>query len=119
MQHNYFLIDSSNRKDKNNTNSNDFSVEFNKPITIRKYIKMLYFSGPNLQYNINSKNNLFIFNQSNIFIPIANYNAIELANEIKTAVQLLYPAIAFNMVFDQKTFKYKLSANNAFNISAN
>ena len=98
--HNYFLISSENRKDKNNTNTNDFFVDFNKPITVKRYIKLLYASIPNLQYNINTKNNLFIFNIQNIYVPIGSYNAVELANEIKTQVQLYYPAISFNMIFD-------------------
>ena len=55
----YLYIDSSKRSNFDNTNWNDFIINFNESIKITKYIKLLWCIIWKTIYLINKKNNIF------------------------------------------------------------
>ena len=55
----YLYIDSSKRVNFENTNWNDFIINFNESIKITKYIKLLWCIIWKTIYLINKKNNIF------------------------------------------------------------
>ena len=114
----YLYIDSSKRINKENTKSTDFTLNLNKTIKIKKYIKLLSCIIPKTIYLINETNNIFkiTFNdnsQYTIIIPTNNYTPDELSLYIKNSVNYSN----FNCVFDTNKFIFTFWANQNFTLN--
>ena len=107
----YLLIDS-NYRTSDSISSTNFKIQLYKAIKITKYLKLMFASIPNTSYTFNNNNNTFkiTFNDAtikNVVIPIGNYDVSSLASTIVSLVNYS----AFNIIFNQQTYKYTFSSS--------
>lgn len=78
-------------------------------------VKISHLEIPYSFYNMNEYNNLLVFNNQLIYVPVANYNAITLQD----AINQLFLDNSINAVlsFDNQTGRFNITSPNSFSIS--
>ena len=109
IQEHTFMVDSRERKDYSTTNSNSYTIQFDKPFKNIVSLELLTTELPITQYVVNDYNNQLKINSTTITITNGNYTSTELAAEIEDQIQTDMSDLNYSVSANDITMKFTIA----------
>jgi hypothetical protein len=104
-----FMVDSRERQNYSTTNSNSYTIQFDKPFKNIVSLELLTTELPITQYVVNDYNNKLKIDSTTITITNGNYTSSELASEIETKIDTTTGDSNYSVSANDITMKFTIS----------